>query len=181
MRYMLFFLLFATPVWAQNAKPVWDTEYQAATAQTRTVYPADTSRSPANASSLPPRPGPAQQSVVKRGDSAAAAWSRQWTPIQNLTGFSQGQAQQFIAGVRKNYIQGSKETIANARDWATILGSTGIVGDVTATGKEWFGYVSQDLPNALISQDPALLESSTNLMGGGLGSMGYPGAAIPAE
>ncbi len=182
MRYFLMALLIATPVWAQNSQPVWSTEYgaerQKAANEQRLANAAQ-----GNKNSLPPRPtGRSQPPFVqqKSQGNVQGAWSRQWTPIQNLTGFSQGQAQQFIQGVRENYAQGSKETLANARDWALILGSTGLVGDVTATGKDWFQYVSQDLPGALMSQDPKLM-GSTSLMGGGLGAMGYPGASIAGE
>jgi hypothetical protein len=179
MRYFLFFLMVAMPVWAQNSKPVWSTDYSAS----NNPQPQRTASNTADARSLPPRPVANNRAPFvqpKNLGSVDAAWVRQWTPIQNISGFSQGQAQDFIQGVKRNYARGSAETLANARDWALILGSTGLVGEVSATGTDWFQYVSQDIPGAIMSLDPRFM-GSTSLMGGSFGGMGYPGLSIPAE
>lgn len=134
--------------------------------------PGPSSRSmPHNA----PRPATALRAAPRGGASADGAWARQLGPFQKMTGVTPGQAKGFVQDVKQRYIQGSRETMSSAQDWALILGQSGLIGAVGETSAEWFKYVSTDLPGAIMTNDPGV---GNNLMGGLNGFGAYPGYGL---
>ena len=166
---------------AQNSRPVWSTDYSNAD---RPV--AATNNSLVNSTPQPkPAPGPNYRAprppfqARLSGNSADAAWQRQWGPIQEVTGISSGTAKQFIQGVKQGYIEGTAKTLDSAKDWAVILGSTGLVGTVTDSTSDWFKYVAHDVPSALAPS--AGYGFGNGLMGGDTGFGSYPGFGITGD
>ncbi len=173
---VLITLLLASSASAGNAQPVWSADYPTRAEKSQTAQ-RQNNIPPAPVPSIVYRkpqynPAPVKRSAISGG--ADAAWGRQWGPIQELTGFSSGQAKQFIAGVKEGYIAGTAKTLSSAQDWALILGQTGLVGTVTDSTTDWFNYVATDVPNAVMRQQPGAM-GSNNLMGGLSGFGAYPG------
>lgn len=172
-------ILVASTANAQNARPVWNTDYsdnQPARSDKIYVAPSPTAPAPTPYTVQRIAPNQVRNFVPRVQGSADAAWARQWGPIQEITGINSGQAKQFISGVKQGYMEGTAKTLSSAQDWALILGQSGLVGTVTDSTTDWFRYVSSDLPSAIYKyESPGL---NNNLMGGLYGFGGYPGVKI---
>ena len=177
---VLVMAMMASPVMAENSKPVWSTDYDLTANSAQTTSMAQQSQNYAEPkSNVPPPPQPKYANaqgrksvVIKRGGNADGAWTRQWTPIQNITGVSSGQAKDFIQGVKQRYADGTQKTLSSAQDWALILGESGLIGTVTDSTSLWFNYVATDVPSALAGGQGGSFASG--LMGGMNGFGGYP-------
>ncbi len=155
-----------------QSQPVWSHDYSPSNQVSKPGYspPPVAQASPVFMPRSAQRPQPRSSQLRD----PSAAWARQWGPVQDLTGISSGTARNFIQGVRQRYIEDSKTVLSNARDWAVILGDSGLVGSVTESTGDWFGYVTDDIPAALGS---GVMGSS--LMGGSGGFNYFP--SYPSE
>jgi hypothetical protein len=115
-----------------------------------------------------------QGQYIRGRNDASGAWARQWGPIQDVTGVSAGTAQHFIQDVKTQFVQDNQKVLSSAQDWATIAGSSGLVGVATDSSSDWFKYVTTDIP-AAFTQNGSSAPVSAGFIGGSGGFGSFPG------